>query len=372
MELINATRMAAGYTMGMEPTGRESLVVVVKGTFRIPQRGEPLDRIALADQQLPLVMADTFTGEPGWSAPVYEAEFPLRKPRCDVLLHGCAYAPGGRPTTGFEAGIQIGGWSKRIAVVGARHWDCGVATLRATPAVPFVKQVISYDVAFGGIDNRHDDPGKHDACMANPVGKGFHKHLRKEWVDGQPLPNTEEPGHAVADTDGKYKPMAFGPVGRGWQPRSSFAGTYDDEWLDKHFPFLPPDFDERYHQAAPRDQQLPLGFTAGPREVLLTNLTADGVCRFALPHLVAPVHVFPKRGERENYSANLDTIVIEPDEQRFTMTWRTARPLKRNMFEIAQVLVGKKGREWWQQRERVAFPIPVVMVPFEQEETAKS
>jgi hypothetical protein len=33
------------------------------------------------------------------------------------------------------------------------------------------------------------------------------------------------------------------------------------------------------------------------------------------------------------------------------------------MFEIAQVLVGKKGREWWQQRGKVNFPIPVVMVP---------
>ncbi len=33
------------------------------------------------------------------------------------------------------------------------------------------------------------------------------------------------------------------------------------------------------------------------------------------------------------------------------------------MFEIAQVLVGKKGREWWQQREAIPFPIPVVMVP---------
>ena len=47
------------------------------------------------------------------------------------------------------------------------------------------------------------------------------------------------------------------------------------------------------------------------------------------------------------------------------MTWRVARPLKKSMFEIAQVLVGKKGREWWQQREQVAFPIPVVMVPME-------
>ena len=36
MELINATRMVAGYTMGMEPSGRELLVVVIKGTFALP------------------------------------------------------------------------------------------------------------------------------------------------------------------------------------------------------------------------------------------------------------------------------------------------------------------------------------------------
>ena len=29
MELINATRMVAGYNMGLEPSGRELLVVVI-------------------------------------------------------------------------------------------------------------------------------------------------------------------------------------------------------------------------------------------------------------------------------------------------------------------------------------------------------
>ena len=81
--------------------------------------------------------------------------------------------------------------------------------------------------------------------------------------------------------------------------------------------------------------------------------------------MVAPVNVFPKKGEREDYTATLDTVLIEPDQQRFSLTWRVARPLKKNMFEIAQVLVGKKGKEWWQQREQVAFPIPVVMVPMD-------
>jgi hypothetical protein len=36
MELVNSTRMVAGYTMGLEPSGRELLVVAVKGTFQIP------------------------------------------------------------------------------------------------------------------------------------------------------------------------------------------------------------------------------------------------------------------------------------------------------------------------------------------------
>jgi hypothetical protein len=80
--------------------------------------------------------------------------------------------------------------------------------------------------------------------------------------------------------------------------------------------------------------------------------------------------VFPKKGEREDLRATLDTIVLEPDHERLTMTWRACRPLKRNMFEIAQLLVGRKGKEWWQQREEVAFPLPVVAAPAAAEEQA--
>ena len=73
MELINATRMTAAYTMGMEPSGRELLVVVIKGTFELPHT--PDQPLHLAAEQLPMVMADTFTGEPGFSAPLYEVDF---------------------------------------------------------------------------------------------------------------------------------------------------------------------------------------------------------------------------------------------------------------------------------------------------------
>src|SRR5579862_7890994 len=105
MELINSTRMVAGYTMGIEPSGRELLVVVIKGTFRIPtQQGAPL---RLQEEQVPLVMSDVFHGEPGLSAPKYEVDFAPRKQRCDILLNATAHSPEGRSATRVEVGIRV-------------------------------------------------------------------------------------------------------------------------------------------------------------------------------------------------------------------------------------------------------------------------
>jgi hypothetical protein len=39
MDLINATRMPTGYTLGVEASGRELLCIVTKGTFVLPRRG---------------------------------------------------------------------------------------------------------------------------------------------------------------------------------------------------------------------------------------------------------------------------------------------------------------------------------------------
>ena len=331
MELINATRMTTGYNMGIEPSGRELLVVVIKGTFVIPKPGES---VRLADEQLPLIMADTFTGEPGFSAPVNEVDFAPRKPACDVLLTGTARAPGGRPVTRMRAGIKVGTMEKTFDVVGNRVWQAGLATISASDPQPFTEMPVSYDVAFGGADRNSEDEKDHDAYLPNPVGRGWHKHLKSAWVDGKSLPNIEEPGKSISFPSDKYNPMALGPLGRGWPQRARYAGTYDQQWLDDVFPFLPKDFDERYYQAAPLDQQLPI--PKAPMEVVLTGFTIDGVRQFTLPYFEAPVNVFPKRGEREDYIASLDTIAFEPDKERFTMSWRVARPLKKSMHEIAQ------------------------------------
>jgi len=346
MELINGTRMVAGYNMGLEPSGRELLVVVIKGTFVLPRSGE---QVRLADEQLPLIMADTFTGEPGFSAPMYEVDFALRKPACDVLLVGHARAPEGHQATRLRVGLRVGSMEKTFDVVGDRVWQAGSNGITVSAPRPFTEKLVTYDIAFGGVDRNSKEESEHDAFLPNPVGRGWHKHLKNEWIDGKPLPNTEELGRAVDSPSDKYTPMALSPLGRGWPQRARYAGTYDQQWLDDVFPFLPKDFDDRYYQAAPEDQQVP--FPKAPMEVVLSGFNADGVRQFMLPHFEAPVHVFPKHGEREDYIATLDTIMFEPDLERFTMSWRIARPLRKNMHEILQILVGKKDDEWWRSSD---------------------
>lgn len=346
MELVNATRMVAGYTMGLEASGRELLVVAIKGTFALPRPGE---EVRLAEQQLPLVMADTFTGEPGFSAPIHEVDFAPRKHACDVLLIGSAYAPPGKKVTRMQVSLRAGSITKTCDVVGPRVWRASGLRIAASEPEYFTRLPVSYDVAFGGADRHSEDESAHDAYLPNPVGRGWHKHLKAAWVDGSPLPSTEQPGHPVTSPADQRRPMAFGPLGRGWAPRARYAGTYDQQWLDEVFPFLPKDFDERYFQAAPLDQQIPI--PQGPLEIELRGFTLDQVRRFRVPPFEAPVHVFPKKGDREDHLARLDTIVIEPDEERFTMTWRVTRPLRKSMHEIAQVLVGRRSRGWWRARE---------------------
>ena len=131
MNLLNATGMAAGYTMGMDKTGAEHVVVVVKGTFTLPKPGETPK---LADEQVPLVDADQFTGEPGRSATLVECDYALEKPCCDVLLNGAAYAPGGRPVERIAVGLQVGAWRKSFAVWGNREWrGAGVGYAPSAP-----------------------------------------------------------------------------------------------------------------------------------------------------------------------------------------------------------------------------------------------
>lgn len=90
MHLVNHTMLAAELSSQRDMEGFEHLLLVAKGSYRMPLQGEAAE---LLEQQPPLHFADTAFGAPGLSAPYYECDMTPPKPACDVLLLGCAYAP---------------------------------------------------------------------------------------------------------------------------------------------------------------------------------------------------------------------------------------------------------------------------------------
>jgi len=339
MDFVNRTKVKAGWTMGFDRDGRELVIVAIKATFTIPTNGQ---EAVFAEEQVPLTEADVFTGEPGISAPLYESDYAHRKPCCDVLLNGSGYAPGGRPTDRVTVSLRVGSMIKSFDVVGNRVWKAGLFLVGSTRPEPFAVLPISYNNAFGGIDRSQQDPLKHHWYPPNHAGIGYHYYSGSKFIEHKPLPTTEETGRRVTDPRGQYRPMAFGAVGRSWQPRAKYAGTYDQKWQDAQAPFWPDDFDYRYFQAAPGDQQIP--YPAGGDEVVLTNLTAKGLTRFCLPKMRIPVVVVPADGREREVETVIDTVLIEPDKQRFMLTWRATLPMRRSCFDIRRTVVGEELR----------------------------
>ena len=141
--------------------------------------------------------------------------------------------------------------------------------------------------------------------------------------------------------------MAFGPLGRAWQQRIKWGGTYDKKWLNEKYPFLPDDFDDRYFQAAPEDQQI--AYPKGGERVELLNLTPAGNTSFRLPALTVPVEFFLRSGETKEAVGVIDTIVLEPDLKRFQLSWRCSIPIRRNMRELRMILAGSQPLSWYRE-----------------------
>jgi hypothetical protein len=339
VNLVNESPLFAAWTIGFQRDGHEAVIVVAKGTYVfVGSGGEP----ARSDDPVPICKADEFGDDPATTAPRFETDFAHTKRYCDVLVHGQAHAPHGTPVRSLVTSLRVGPVRKSIRVLGRRVWiQNPVSGLGASHPASFVAQQISYDHAFGGVDRHPDDPTRIETFLDNPAGRGFYAFNTK--IDGAAMPWTEEEDRPIADPRTAYRPMSYGPLGRHWRPRARFAGTYDARWLDERCPLWPEDFDERYFQSAPEDQQMP--FPKGGEVVELTNLVPPALAPSAsaatrLPRSAVGVVFVPHIGPVRLVRANLDTIVIEPDANRFSCTWRAVQPTERDAFEIREMVVG--------------------------------
>ena len=354
MTLHNATPFEAGYNLGLEKSGHHCLVVVAKATYRMPKDINDSVVLRSKEEQVKIHYADVESQEDREeSALLYENDFAPFKPKCDVILNGSAYAFPLQQTTDRVVQLRVGTLDKSFRVIGKRVWQESAFNAKASKPIPFTKQTISYNVAYGGYDLDPNKPMENEEnyvpFKANPVGQGYAPFHNTRSLIGKPLAQTEELHQPATDPGGKkYLPQSFGVISRHWYPRYILGGTYDAHWAEHIKPFLPDDFDEHFYQCTPADQQI--AYIEGGEKVLLKGLTPDGERIFFLPHQSVPMEVIRSNGERETLASVVDTLILEPDEERFTMISRAKIKLKRSIHEVDTIIVGTPDALWEKKR----------------------
>lgn len=343
-----AVGATAGHTVtlpGQSPDGRHILGVLVKRSFTI----RPGQRCSRAAEDVPLVPGDEHFGDPMNTVVKHESDFVPFKLATDVVVNATAFAPDGRATQEVEAAVSVGPVAKRVLVIGNRvaHHREGRVPAFSEP-VPFEAMPVRYDLAFGGVDVR-SDPTCASAYGRNHLGLGFMIRNAREVVDGQPLPNIEDPldrltpericcGHFI-HMDQLPMPQGFGWISKYWRPRALLAGVMPaDQKLAR-------ELRAAFRKAVPRDQlemydqtELPpmdfrffngaspglaLPYLVGDEPVSLANLTPQGELNFHLPgempRIVLDIGFGPAAPD-----VVLQTVMVRPEEGEVDLVWRGA------------------------------------------------
>ena len=329
LQLKNRSPFAAAINVFPNEQGIDHLYVVIKATFLIK------DTVEIAAEQVPVVMADAYWGEPGSSSLKSASECHLSKPGTDIVMVGAACAPDRRPVRALDVMLSVANKSKVARVIGDRVWESGVMGLTYSDPVPFESMPLVYERAYGGT---HDVHGNQQLLLSegkNPVGRGFLGRRSAGECRGTPLPNIEDPGKMISSPGDQAPPVGFGPIAAAWEPRRFYAGTYDEAWQKKQAPYLPLDFNSRFFQVAHPDLICDT-FLQGGEPVAITHMSERGPLHFHLPvcEMALQVRV---AGKTQTPPLNLETVLLEPNLHRFSLTWRAALPCDKKALKVEQV-----------------------------------
>jgi hypothetical protein len=311
--------------------GRSLAVVIVKATYCIQEGAQ----LSLADNQVPVNVGGEHWGDPEKSSYKYEPETAFSKPGTDIILIGHAHAP--RPHVAeVDVSLRVGPIAKVVRVIGDRYWMKRFGMIFKTKPTPFERIPLIYERAFGGWDRSHPHPEKHSFEPRNPVGTGF-RAKRGKFEEGIRLPNLEDPRRPLKRYRDKPPPVGFGVISPHWQPRAALAGTYDEAWTKQRMPLLPTDFDRKFFNAAPPDQIAP-GYLKGDETVIILNASPSGRLSFNLPGVPPPQCRVELQGRRDQHlQTQLDTVIINTDENLLFLIWRTNLVLRSGPQDILSI-----------------------------------
>lgn len=325
----NQTRFKADRAFARDQDGAEIWIVAVRGTFDLQADSS----VTVSEVQEDVCLAPKYFGEPGKSSLRYEMDLVRTKPGTDILVHAHAHSPHGRPVPFVDVQLQVADISKVLRIHGDRVWERASSGLVPGPAEPFVSKSIRYEQSLGGPLG----PGPDAPCdPMNRVGVG------RNAGEGLPVPNIEYLNAPIRSPKHKGPPAGFGPIPCDWQQRVQLAGTYDAVWQNERQPLVPKDFQDSYFRCAPTDQHIK-GFLQGGEEVVLHNLTTEGILRFQLPRVSLG---FRTRidGGTTHHRGQLHTVFIEPEEHRLIMVWHTSLPCHHTLYTLKETTVFEKER----------------------------
>jgi hypothetical protein len=316
----------------LDMDGGVRVLCVIKQRF-----GVDLDGAVKREPGAEVKLSDELWDEekPEGSSLKYASDLCLRKPATDVVVKAEAMSPGKQPQRELDVLVRVGGVERALRVFGARVWYKGLTGLAFTPPEPFEAMPLKWELSFGGRDT---STGTLLEEPRNPVGAGFVADTSA--LVHQPLPNVEDPRALIKNEKSRPKPAGVAPIMHHWAPRKDYAGTHDDYWLRERLPLSPLDFDARHNQIAPSELIYP-GYLRGGEQVDLYNLCEAGALRFTLPKLSFFVGAQVESG-LVSQPVVLDTLILEPNEQRFEMVWRSSVPVPARMHELYGVQVNER------------------------------
>ena len=101
---------------------------------------------------------------------------------------------------------------------------------------------------------------------------------------------------------------------------------------------MPDDFNEHYFLSAPADQQLPT--LEGGEIIRCFNMTPEGLLTLIVPTIDVPVRYLFRDGAKA-VASKLDTVLIEPEEERVVITWRCRAHLGHKLNALRGVEIGQ-------------------------------
>lgn len=327
LQFRNETPFVGRLTLMPDADGIDTFIAVVKATFLLGTE------LQLAAEQVPVAAAPEYWGDPATSSLRVSPELLLPKPSTDIVVVGSAHAPNLRPVQELVVGIQVGTLQQVARVSGDRRWRRTTAGFTATPPEPWLSMPLTWERAYGGREETH---GGWDEEGRNPVGTGFRASDGKSPVEGTSLPNVEHIELPMTSWDKRCEPVGFGPVSPGWLPRRLYAGTYDERWQRERAPYLPKDFDARFLQVAPPALIAPQPLVGG-EPVVLHGMHSAGTLVFHLPTIPLELTINVD-GASHPRPVKLDTVLIEPDEERYSLSWSASMPCDKKALRIREVV----------------------------------